>query len=86
MAHMCFACVAVVATKYGVNKSDAGFVQTALENIAGYFAHMPGAGKLSEREKVRILLLKMNIPILEPTDLENRGAEWMEKRKEGGNG
>lgn len=77
-AGACRACCQIAATTYGVDPDNAGFCFTAKKNLEGYFRDMPGAHKLSDREKVRILLLKTGIEISDPSNIELRCSAYLQ--------
>lgn len=77
---LCNPCIALECDKYGVSKSDAGFIGTAKQNMKSYFSDMPGADALEEREKIRMLILAVDVNVFSPTVRELRGAEFLKTK------
>lgn len=77
---LCNSCITLECEKYGISKSDAGFIGTAKKNLVAYFSDMPGSDALEERERVRMLILAVDVAVKSPTDREVRGSEFLRKK------
>ena len=75
--HLCKECIERYSKEYGINPIDIGYVNTAGSNVRFYFSEVPGAHKLTLREKIRIIMIALGVNVMEQSDRERNGAKYL---------
>lgn len=79
-ANLCRRCVDTVSFEYGVDKNDAGIVETCFQNLAYYFDRFEEAKDLQDKTKIRALILASGVAVRAPSETETQWADFLKGR------